>query len=86
MFKNTGVIGFFVGSSSKLVVEQKKATLESLKSQLRSAQTERKQLSEKILSLKQKRRGLKTTKQIENLVNNRLIGFGIAPTSKKRIY
>jgi hypothetical protein len=85
IFKNSGVIGFFVGSSSKQVVAQKKVVLESIQSQLRTAQAERKQLSEKILNLKQKRRGLKTTKQIENLVNHR-VGFGIAPTSKKKIY
>ena len=86
LFKNSGVVGFFVGTSSKAVVEQKKATLESLRSQLRVVQTERQQLLEKFLNLKKKRKGLKTTKQMENLVNNRLIGFGIAPTSKKRIY
>jgi hypothetical protein len=60
--------------------------LESCRFQLQVAQTDEQQLSEKISNLKQKRRGLKTTKQIENLVNNRLIGFGIAPNSKKKIY
>ena len=86
VFKNSGVIGFFVGSSTKSVVDQKKVALESCRFQLQVAQTDEQQLSEKISNLKQKRRGLKTTKQIENLVNNRLIGFGIAPNSKKKIY
>jgi group I intron endonuclease len=83
VFKNSGIVGFFIGSSSKLLVEQKKATLESLRSQLLVAQKERPQLLEEFLNLKKKRRGLKTTKQIKNLVDNRLIGFGIAPKAKK---
>jgi len=84
--KNSGIIGFFLGSASKQAIESKEKELDIFLPLLTASQAELKLVWNKIFELKEKHRSLKTIKQQERFINNKLIGFGVYRSSKKRIY
>ena len=85
LFANTGIIGFVIGSSSKLQIEKKRKELDALLPRLHALRSEVNAKLEEINQLKKKHRGLKTIKQLENLVGSQFIKIGKSPPSLRKI-
>lgn len=69
--KNSGIVGFVFGNRSKTVVDHKKRMLESVKKQLDRSREENTKVLDQVKALKQKRRSLKTSKQLSGGMSGR---------------
>jgi group I intron endonuclease len=86
IFENTGIIGFFIGKHSKLIVNQKKEMLDTLRRELRITTDEYNVVYEKLCGLRNQHTNLKTIKQKENIFRRRLAKHGIQLKSNGQIY
>ncbi len=77
--KNTGIISFFSKTAEKKEIDENKKELDYLKRINFSYEKEYNLIRNKISLLKEKRRKLKTTKQIKNAEEYKLIRMGVNP-------